>query len=348
MKVQKNGYEGKKVFLGIDVHKNKYVIAATCEGVGVKKWTQVACPNDLVRQINKFFPKAVLFSAYEAGFSGYTLHRTLKSSGVNNIVVNPGSIETKSNDRVKTDKRDARKISEQLSTGRLKGIYVPSPEEEAKRAITRGREQVVSRRKRISNQIKMKLHYLGIRVSERQSITVAFLKSIQELDLPEEHKFVFTELTKAWFAENESLKAFNKALAEQAKDDRLERVYRSAPGIGVVSARTLSNEFGDMTRFNNEKELFSCTGLTPSEHSSGEHIRKGHISRQGIPRIRGLLVEVAWRAVKESAELDQYFRHLLVRRGSKRAIVAVARKILGRIRKCLKENVLWLNMEVNY
>lgn len=346
MKVQNFSYKGKKVFLGIDVHKKSYVIAATCEDVIVKKWVTKSSPKDLAIQLKEYFKGAIIHSAYEAGFSGYTLHRKLIESGINNIVVNPASIEVKSNDRIKTDKRDAKKISEQLATKRLKGIYIPSESEEARRALTRGREQVVSRRKRISNQIKMKLHYLGYKLPERQKITKPLLKFLEELDIAQEHKFVFLELAANWIAEDESLKHYNKALEEQAKKDKLERIYRSAPGIGAVSSRTLSNEFGTMTRFKNEKELFSSVGLTPSEHSSGEHIRKGNISRQGAPRIRALLVEAAWRAIREDQGLNNFYRRLLVRRGSKKAIVAVARKMIGRLRKCLADNKEWIDIKL--
>ena len=99
----------------------------------------------------------------------------------------------------------------------------------------------------------------------------------------------------------------------------------------------LSNELGDMSQFKNERQLFSYTGLTPSEYSSGENIRKGRISRQGNSRVRGILVEIAWRAIKKDKALAKFFERLYPHTGKKRAIVAVARKFIGRIRAAFRQ-----------
>lgn len=86
-----------------------------------------------------------------------------------------------------------------------------------------------------------------------------------------------------------------QATSEERK--KIHDIYEITQGIGLISARILANELGDLGRFKNEKKIFSYTGLNPSEYSSGEKARRGHISRQGPSRIRALLVEVSWRAV---------------------------------------------------
>ncbi len=98
----------------MDVHKKSYVIAASCDDEIVKKWTTTADPQTTADQLNCFFAGAEIYSAYEAGVSGFMLHRVLLASGIKNIVVHAASIEVESHNRVKTDKRDARKIAEQL------------------------------------------------------------------------------------------------------------------------------------------------------------------------------------------------------------------------------------------
>ena len=123
----------------------------------------------------------------------------------------------------------------------------------------------------------------------------------------------------------------------QAQTDPNESTYRSAPGVGALSARILSNELGKMSQFDNERQLFSYTGLTPCEYSSGEAIRRGHISKQGNSRLRAILVEAAWRAIKIDSALEEFFNRLYPRRGKARAIVAVARKLIGRIRAAFKQ-----------
>jgi transposase len=91
-----------------------------------------------------------------------------------------------------------------------------------------------------------------------------------------------------------------------------------------------------MSRFANERALLSYTGLTPSEHSSGASVRRGHISRQGSSRIRQLLVETAWRALPRDTVLQESFDRIAATRGKKRAIVAIARRLTGRIRACFR------------
>lgn len=345
MKVKERDYAGKKVFVGMDVHKKTYVIAAYCDGEIVKKWTTPAKPEGVSEQLTRFFQGAEIWSAYEAGFSGFKLHRVLASGGIKNRVVHAASIEVKSNDRVKTDKRDAKKIAEQLAANRLNGIYVPTEEEEEHRSLSRGREQVVERRKAIGNQLKMKLHYLGVIIPDGQKVSEVFLQFVEQLELAKGHKFALAELIDAWRQEAKRIKRFNQELSTQANKDPLEKIYRSAPGIGPVSARTLSNELGDMSRFDNERQLFSASGMTPGEYSSGESVRRGHISRQGSARLRGMLTEVAWRAIAEDQSLKAFYVRVAHTRDSKRAIVAVARKMLGRLRHCLKNSIEWKDMD---
>lgn len=346
MKVNTRDYNGKDIFVGIDVHKKTFAVAVTCEGVLVKSWSMKACGKTLVEQLGSFFKGAQVFSVYEAGFSGFGLHRFLIRNGIKNIVVNPGSIPVEAGCRIKTDKRDAKKMSQQLSVGLLRGIYIPSEEQEDKRSLTRGRDQVVKRRQATGNQLKMKIYYLGLCLPDTR-ISEAYMKQAEALDLSPGHKMVIDELIESWREDTKRIKRFDEALKKQAVSDELEAIYRSAPGIGAISSRVLSNELGDMSRFDNEKQLSASTGLTPSEYSSGEHIRKGHVTRQGSPQIRAILVEIAWRALKEDQSLQSTYNRIQCRRGSKRAIVAVARKILIRLRKCLKDRALWQDMEAS-
>ena len=143
-------------------------------------------------------------------------------------------------------------------------------------------------------------------------------------------------LIENWRLLDKQIKAIRYRMLEQSFDDSYnEAVYQSVPGVGDVSARMLSNELGDLSkRFRNQKALFQFVGLTPTEYSSGESQRLGHIDRQGSARIRKTLVECAWRAILLDDVLKESFNCIAHRRGKKRAIVAIARKLLGRMRAC--------------
>jgi transposase len=96
-----------------------------------------------------------------------------------------------------------------------------------------------------------------------------------------------------------------------------------------------------MTRFANERALFSSTGLTPSEYASGASVRRGPMSRQGSSRVRHVLVEIAWRALPRDAVLQEIFDRIAATRGKKRAIVAIARRLTGRIRACFRQGTTY-------
>jgi len=149
-------------------------------------------------------------------------------------------------------------------------------------------------------------------------------------------------LAEQWRLTTRQLIEMRHLLREQAQaQGEIEKVYRSVPGIGAVVARTFATELGDMTRFANERALFSYTGLTPSEYSSGAAMRRGHISHQGSSRVRHLLVETAWRALPRDKVLQESFDRVAATRGKKRAIVAIARRLIGRIRACFREGTLY-------
>ena len=320
------------------VHKKTYVVVARVEDEVVKKWTTAASPQALAQQLLKYFAGANIKTAYEAGFSGFVLHRELEKNGIHNLVVNAAGIEIAANDRVKTDKRDALKLASLLEVNRLKGIRVPSELEETRRMLSRTRQQLVEDRTAVKNKIRMKFHQLGfIDDDETRQMTHTLVKELLGKASSKEFRVVVDVYWSVWKKLDEEIDKIEQALKQQAEEDPNEKTYRSAPGVGPQSARILSNELGNMSQFKNERSLFSYTGLTPSEESSGETIRQGHISRQGNSRVRGVLVEVAWRAIEADKALAEFFNSLFPKTGKKKAIVAVARKLIGRIRAAFRK-----------
>lgn len=334
----KVSYRSARVSIGIDVHKRHYTVTCVAEGEVVKKATMPAEPEVFVKFVEKYFEGAEVRTAYEAGFSGFRLHRALEGAGIKNIVVHAASIEVAARDRVKTDRRDSLKIAEQLESGRLRGIRVPSEEEERNRLLHRTREQLVRKRTQLINQLRMRLYQFGITVSGAFNRT-----RIEPLmgELCEELRFVLESLLRLLDAVNEEIKKIVQTQTRQAKADKNTATYTSLPGIGFQTARVLSNELGDMKHFPNERTISSFVGLTPTERSSGDTQRKGHISRQGSARLRCVLVESAWTAVRYSAHWRAIYQKFAVRIGGKRAIVAVARKLICVARTLLRKNELY-------
>jgi len=340
---QRISYCGRIVDLGIDVHKETYTVTCVCNKQIVKTATVQADPAALAASLPRWFPGATLYSVYEAGFSAFVLHRVLTTAGITNIIVNPASVAVAANDKVKTDRRDSKKLAIDLADGRLRGIYVPTEAEELARLLPRTRAQLVAHRATITRQIKAKLHQFGlITPASRRLMSSRYLREIAAWELPPELRVSLTLLADQWRFATRQLLEVRRLLREQARAQvALETVYRSVPGVGEVVARTLATELGDMTRFANERALFSYTGLTPSEYSSGTSIRRGHISRQGVSRLRHVLVETAWRALPRDPILQAMFERIAATRGKQRAIVAIARRLIGRIRACFRHGTTY-------
>lgn len=340
-------YTGKTIYLGMDVHKQSYSVTAICEGEIVKRDRLPAEPEALIKYCNRFFQNGNVKSAYEAGFSGFSLHRFLVKNQIENIVVHPASIEMQINDRVKTDKKDSLRIALQLSLGRLKGVYIPTLEQEALRSVSRLRGTLVKQRTRCINRIKSFLFFIGKSVEFKQ-ITKTAVFDLHKLELPSEQRFCLDLMIEEWEKANVDIRKCEEKLKQQSQKDELETYYRSVPGIGRTTARILSNELGDMSQFSNERQLFSYCGLTPSEYSSGEKVRRGHITRQGKSFLRMYLTQSAWRAIRKDPALQEIFDEIKVRAGSKRAIQAIARKLIGRIRSCVtKKEYYELGKRIN-
>ncbi|MCA2521127.1 IS110 family transposase [Microcystis sp. M63BS1] len=343
----KHDYTEKTIFVGIDVHKKTYSVAIVCDKAIVKRDTLHAIPQVLSSYLKKHFTGAKINSAYEAGFSGFGLHRHLVEYGIKNIVVHAASVEVGARDKVKNDKRDALKIAVQLEAGRLRGIFIPSHEMEDRRELTRLRSTFVQDRNRIATRFKHKAHYYGlVGPDDSEKVSVKWIEKILSKDVAPGLQYTITALAKEWCGMNVKIKELEAILQEQAKEDEgVELIYRSVKGIGKTAARILANELGDMSQFPSERDLFSYTGLTPSEYSSGEHTRKGHISRQGKPILRSTLVQCAWVAIRYDKGLKEIFERISKRAGAKRAIVAIARKLIGRIRSCFRTGEVYRSQE---
>ena len=337
-----NNYTGKNVFVGMDVHKKTYSVTVICEGTIVKRDTLKADPQSLISYLKKRFDSGEIKTAYEAGFCGFHLHRALKAAGIENIVVHAAGIET-SNSRVKTDKRDSLKIAKHLSEGKLRSVHIPTLEQEDNRTVTRLRDTFCKERLRIGNQIKSLLFLHGlISADNKKKVSLNWIKGLSKLELPPGIRFAMNKFALMWLEFNEKIKEIDIEIRKQAtKDSAIDAMYQGASGIGPTSARVLANELGNLQQFKNEGELFSYIGFTPSEHSSGEHTRQGHITKQGKPIVRKILVQGAWVAIRHDKALQVIYERIAGRSGAKRAIVAIARRLIGRLRACFRTGELY-------
>lgn len=330
---------GKTVFLGLDLHKREWKITAIVEDEVVFSGSIPADPVIFFKFLERFGDNPVKV-AYEASCFGFWLHDLLLESGIECTVTPPSLLPVESGNRVKTDKRDSRKLAYLYSKGMLKQVWVPSPQQLAHRQVIRRRRQLIKDRIRVQNRIKSELCFFGVPLPRPRGAWSEnfkrWLKAFRFEDFYQQQSFnrlleeyeYFCKLIEEQTCLLKQLAA-TELYAEQVK------LLKTIPGVGLITAMELLLELGDITRFARGEQLAAYVGLTPAQYSSGDNIRMGRITRTGKGSLRGILTEVAWTSIKKDLYLRLVFESFRVRSGKKRAIVAIARRILMRARRML-------------
>lgn len=317
-----------------------------------------AATAKLVRKLAAKYGR--LTFCYEAGPTGYGLHRQIKSLGCECIVVAPSLIPKRPGDHVKTNRRDALSLAKLLRADELTPVWVPDRGHEAMRDLTRARETAMIDLRSKRQQISAFLLRQGRHYPENKktwSKTHMDWLASQKFDYPEQ-RLVFEEMMLAMRQARERLERLEQAIRVAVPDWSLADVVEALMamrGLDLISAASFMAEIGDLSRFRTPTELMAYLGLVPSEDSTGDSIKRGPITKAGNRRARRMLAECAWayqhpprvgrdkqpkidaapRAVREIAWKAQCRLHrryrALIRRGKLKtvAITAVARELAG-------------------
>ncbi len=288
--------------VGMDAHKEKIYAAILLPGA--EKALEESFVNTsegirrFVRRLKKRAPGEVV-CCYEAGPLGYSLQRTLIALGFQCVVVAPSLIPIKPGARIKTDRRDARKLAELLRGGLLTQVHAPTAEQEAVRDLCRAREAAKEDQKRVRHRISKLLLRRGIRYTVgRKAWTQAhraWLRS-RRLDHPADRAILDDQLLALDQIEGR-LGALDAKIEAWAKDPLYAEPVawlRCFRGIDTLTALSIVTELHDWRRFDSPRRLMAYLGLVPSEHSSGGHERRGALTKAGNQRLRRLVIEAAW------------------------------------------------------
>lgn len=309
--------QSSTLFIGMDVHKDSIAVAYVSQDHGAEVTylgPMGTRHGDIDKLIRKMQSKAKHFIfVYEAGPCGYWLYRYLSKKGYDCWVVAPSLIPRKPGDRVKTDRRDATQLARLARSGDLTPVYVPRVEDEAIRDLTRARQDTIGDLKSAKLRLKAFLLRQDIRYVGRANWGPAHLRWLSEVVCPTPaQQIVFQEYVRSVNEHTERLQRLEQELQEQVKAWRLGAVVEALQalrGVQFTVAVTTVAEIGDLTRFDNPRELMKFLGLIPSEYSSGEQRRQGSITKAGNTHARRVLVEGAW-AYRYPAKVS---RHLQLR-----------------------------------
>jgi len=334
---------GKTVNIGIDVHKESWQVTALLEGVVITAVTIRPCYSVLQKLLARF-KGAKIRIAYEAGPTGFSLHDDLTANGIECIVVPPSLLPVESGNRVKTDKRDSRKLAQYLENNLLKRVYVLSREERAHRQFVRTRRQLSNHRTDVMRQIKSLLLFHGIPLAgvDTGFWTPSCLASLRAVETEEYLGRSLNTLIDLYEYLTQRVKQLTKELRGLARKEKYaKRVHllQTIPGVGMVSAMEVLTELQDVSRFSTADQLAAYLGLTPSQYSSGQLVRMGRITHMGNHRLRTRMVECSWILIRKDWALYKTYEAIKKRRGAKRAIIAVSRKLIIRIRRILLDGI---------
>jgi len=350
-------------FVGLDVHAAT-IAAAVAEPTGeVRELGVIPNEPEAVRKLMKRLgPATPLRVCYEAGPCGYTLYWQLTRLGIACVVVAPTLVPVKPGDRVKTDRRDAKKLARSFRSGDLTPVWVPDAAHEALRDLVRAREAATKDQRRARHRLQKFLLRHGHRPPaetkawteryRRWLSTVRFEAPAQEatrLDYMAEVEHARERIGRLERALDDAIAAAPAAM--RAVIDALQALR----GIAKLAAATIVAEVGRLSRFDRPRQLMGYSGAVASEASSGPRVRRGGITKTGNAHLRRIVVEAAWSyrhrpaigptlqqrhtgqsdeikaiAWKAQQRLHGRFRRLLARgKPPQQVVTAVARELLG-------------------
>lgn len=347
------------LYVGLDTDK-KWIdvsVAAPLPGGEVRYFGKIANqPASLDRVLKRLGKEAgELVVCYEAGPCGYGIHRRLTGRpGVSCRVIAPSLTPRRAGDRVKTNRRDSLTLAKLLRAEELTSIWVPDAAHEAMRDLIRARAAAVSDLTRCRQRIggfllRQEIGYVGKPWTRKHRVWLGRL----EFAAPA-HRLMFAELLDALDQTQARLDRLFAHIAELWPAWSLAwlvEALQALRGYGLINAVTVVAEIGDPRRFDSPRQLMSFVGLVPSEHSTGESVRRGGLTKTGNGRARKALIEAAWtyarparrpkmaahqpaeiRAIAEAARhrLSARYRKLRARgKLAQVAVAAVARESLG-------------------
>ncbi|CAB3819378.1 IS110 family transposase ISCARN28 [Achromobacter animicus] len=289
-----------KFFVGLDVHGDSIAMSVCEAGREPGRFVSTLTPDvqALLKTLSKYGAARQVSVVYEAGPTGYGLYRALIDRGYRCEIIAPSLTPRRPGERIKTDRRDSLRLAELSRAGELKAIWVPDQAHEALRNLWRAREDAVNLRLQARQQLKAFLLRQGRRYPGKTSWNKTHQRWIaeQHFDHPADY-IALAEYQLAVQAAQDRVQRLTTALEHAIEGWRQEptvAALRALRGIDTVSAIGLVCEIGDIARFGSARQLMGYLGLVPSEHSSGNSVRRGSITKTGNAHARRLLTEAAW------------------------------------------------------
>jgi transposase len=360
-------------YVGFDQHKETIVIAQARAGrdpeesLGKIQNREEDIAHWLRQRCREWGSLKEVLVCYEAGPCGYGLYRQMTRMGVACQVVAPSLTPRRPGERIRTDRRDARKLAGFLRAGELSPVWVPDETHEALRDLVRAREAAQQDLLRLRHRLsKMLLRQGKYPPPGVRAWTCAYEEWLDKLQFSQSlHQALLAEQRQAILTAKQLVVRLGEGIAEAVAASPWAPVVAGLQcfrGIELVGAATLATELGAMGRFSHPRDMMGYAGLVPSEDSTGESIHRGCTGHGGNHHLRRILVEAAWHyrhapavgralgkrqcgqpakvieiAWRAQVRLHKRYRRLLARGKEKnKVITALARELVGFIWEAMR------------
>ena len=257
------------------------------------------------------------------------IHDTLEDNGIDTILANPYKTKIISQAKIKSDKLDARILSDLLRSGLISESYVPVKEFREKRSLVRHRIALSRTKTKLAN----KIHAILDKYEYRTALTDIFGKSgvnwLKSLSVSPIDKIILNTTLSSIESIDNQIEIVSKEIAKYAwKASQDIKILLSMTGIDIFSAMLISTEIVDITRFSTPWKLVSYAGSSPSTRESSGKIKTGRITKQGSSLLRWILVQCSLSAIRHDHHMRTFYERIKQRKGHGKAIVATAKEML--------------------
>ena len=316
--------QNEEIVIGTDVHLEDHQLAIVRQDGVLIKNKRIKANKKSWEDTLERLPGCKITVVYEAGLTGYGLYDLITGMGHTAVVVAP-----EKHVGVKTDKRDSQSIARDFLAKRARAVVVPAYDKRVKRQVLRTRHQMMDTLKQLKNQLKSLVTFHGLAGGLGE-------KKDGDMWL----KFVMSLMVDVMDVVKEKIVALETALSSIAAEDEYRGQAESLmemDGVGLLCAMEVVLGVADMSAFEKSGQFASFFGLCPGEKSSGDKKHQGGITHCGSGRARFILIQCAWSRIRKNKDEKERYEKLKARIGSRKAIVAMARRLAVQIWWKLKE-----------
>ena len=324
-------------YLGVDLHRNCFTVCTRLENG--RQYLSSYPLDALAKFVSKLRAQdevAVEMTGNTRLFYDAVLPRVARV-----VVVNPSQFHVIRKSVKKTDEHDARALALFLSKDMLPEVRMKDAQHAEMASLVQTRDTLVKSRTALKNKVNNLLSARGINLNKESLASEKGLREVLGMYFDSAVDVELRILVDQIRSLNQSIAAIEKTIAEHGPKVPGYANLKSIKGIGDVGASVLLSVIGDVNDFADEGKLAAYFGIVPRVSNSNETQHSGRITKRGSKLGRTVLIQCALIAKRYSAYLRRHYEQVKARRGTGKAIVALARKFLGIIYRTLKDDLIW-------